>query len=75
MILDVGMPILNRIEAAEKIQEATPQSRIIFVTSNGDDGVKAAALATGAEAYLSKANAATVLLPTIEAALRNGHQT
>jgi len=64
VLLDIGMPILNGIEAAEKIREATPQSRIIFVTSDGDADVKAAALATGAEAYLAKARAASELQPT-----------
>ena len=69
VLLDVAMPILNGIEAAPKIREASPQSRIIFVTSNGDADVKAAALATGAEAYLSKVHAASQLLPAIETAL------
>jgi DNA-binding NarL/FixJ family response regulator len=54
---------------AEKILEATPQSRIVFVTSDGDADVKAAALATGAEAYLAKARAASELLPTIAVTL------
>lgn len=68
-LLDIGMPILNGIEAAHKIREASPHSRIIFVTSDGDADVKAAALATGAEAYLLKARAASELLPTIAATL------
>ena len=69
VLLDIGMPILNGIEAAQKIREASPHSRIIFVTSDGDADVKAAALATGAEAYLLKARAASELLPTIAATL------
>lgn len=72
-LLDIGMPILNGIEAAERIREATPGSRIIFVTLDGDPDVKAAALATGAEAYLLKANAVGELLPAIEAVLHE-HQ-
>lgn len=69
VLLDIGMPVLNGIEAAQKIREASPHSRIIFVTSDGDADVKAAALATGAEAYLLKARAASELLPTIAATL------
>lgn len=74
VLLDVGMPILNGIEAAEKIRMATPRSKIIFVTQDGDADVKAAVLALGAEAYVLKANAASELLPAIETALRNRHQ-
>lgn len=69
VLLDIAMPVLNGIEAAQKIREASPHSRIIFVTMDGDADVKAAALATGAQAYLSKARAASELLPTIAATL------
>lgn len=65
------MPILNGLEASEKIRDATRHSKIIFVTLNGDEEVKAAALAAGAEDYLRKHNAATLLLPAIEIARRN----
>ena len=73
VLLDIGMPILNGIEAAEKIRAASPRSKIIFVTQDGDADLKAAALATGAEAYISKANAVGELLPALEAALHE-HQ-
>lgn len=69
VLLDIGMPILNGIEAAKQIRRSAPSSRIIFVTTNGDADVKAAALATGADAYLSKASAATELLPALAVAL------
>ena len=74
VLLDVGMPILNGFEAARKIRKATPSSKIIFVTLNGDDDLKTAALAMGAEAYLLKTNAVRELLLAIEAALGDGHQ-
>jgi DNA-binding NarL/FixJ family response regulator len=67
VLLDIAMPILNGIQAAQKIREASPNSRVIFVTMDGDEDVKAAALATGAQAYLSKARAASELLPAIAA--------
>ena len=70
VLLDVDMPVLNGIEAANKIREVNPQSRIVFVTQDGDADLKAAALAAGAEAYVLKANAATELLPVIAAALQ-----
>jgi DNA-binding response OmpR family regulator len=70
VLLDIGMPILNGLEAAERIREAAPYSRIIFLSQEGDAEVKAAAFAAGGDAYLSKADAARELLSAIETALR-----
>ena len=70
VLLDIGMPILNGLEAAERIRAAAPHSSIIFLSQEADAEVKAAAFAAGGEAYLSKADAAGELLPAIETALR-----
>ena len=63
------MPTMNGIEAAERIQQATPGSRVIFLTQNTDSEIMSAALNAGAKGYVLKANAATELLPVIAAAL------
>ena len=73
VLLDIGMPVLNGIEAAKRIRQTSPTSKIIFVTQDNDEDVRMAALASGAEEYVVKANAATELLPAIDAALANGH--
>jgi len=73
VLLDIGMPILNGIQAAKRIRQGSPTSRIIFVTQDNDEDIRVAALAAGAEAYLVKANAASELLPAIDAALGNGY--
>jgi NarL family two-component system response regulator LiaR len=62
------MPIMNGIEAAKGIRQASPASRIIFVTQEDDADIRIAALAI-AEGYLLKSNAASELLPAIDAAL------
>jgi DNA-binding NarL/FixJ family response regulator len=69
VLLDIGMPTLNGVEAAERIRKSCPTSRILFVTQETDPGIRAAALATGAEGYIVKANAASELVPFIEAAI------
>jgi DNA-binding NarL/FixJ family response regulator len=74
VLLDIGMPSLNGIEAATKIQQASSGSRIVFLTQNADSEVVNAALATGAQGYVLKLNAATELIPAITAALRDGNQ-
>jgi len=54
-------------------RQPSPGSRIIFVTRDNDEDVRMSSLATGAEAYVLKANAATELLSAIDVALGNGY--
>lgn len=71
ILLDVGMPSLNGIEAAKIIRKKCPKSRILFVTQNGDRDLRNAAMQVGAAGYMAKANAASELLDAIATALRN----
>jgi len=71
ILLDIGLPHLNGIEAAKQIHRASPGTRIIFLTLNSDADVVRAALDTGAKGYLLKADAGSELWPAIEAALRS----
>ena len=73
VLLDVGMPDLSGIEAAKRIRQASPGSKIVFLSQNADEEVINAARATGAEGYVLKTNAATELIPAIAAALREDH--
>jgi DNA-binding NarL/FixJ family response regulator len=70
VILDIGMPRLNGIEAAKKIRQASPKSKIIFLTQETDSDVRSVALNTGAAAYLLKSTAAGKLHAAIEQAMR-----
>jgi len=58
----------------DKIDRASPQSGIIFLTQEHDSDIRAAALATGAAAYLLKSKLACELQRTIETAVLNGFQ-
>jgi DNA-binding NarL/FixJ family response regulator len=71
VLLDIGMPYLNGIAAARKIQNNSPNSKVVFVTLNGHAALKSSALECGARGYVLKAKAAQELLPAIEAALRD----
>ncbi|HST12036.1 MAG TPA: response regulator transcription factor [Terriglobales bacterium] len=66
VLLDIGMPILNGIEAAKQIHSAFPSTKIVFLTQDHDADVRKAALENGADQYVLKANAASELLPAIE---------
>lgn len=74
VLLDIGMPILNGIEAARRIRRVSPNSKVIFLTQEQDSDVRAAALAVGADAYLLKSTAVGDLRPAIDTALQRGYQ-
>ena len=69
ILLDVGLPTLNGIEAATRIRESSPSSKILFVSENRSVDVVEKALSTGAGGYLNKSDAASELLPAIKAVL------
>lgn len=69
VLLDVSMTSMNGIEAAEIIRQRCPNSKILFVTQDGDSDIRSEAMQTGASAYVLKANAAHELLDLISTAL------
>jgi DNA-binding NarL/FixJ family response regulator len=70
IVLDLGLPTLNGIEAARQIRKLTPGSKILFVTQEGSADVVQAALSSGAQGYILKARAVIDLLPAVEAVLK-----
>ena len=68
ILLDIGLPSLNGIEAAARIRECSPTSKILFVSENRSIDIVEKALSTG-EGYVIKSDAASELLPAIKAVL------
>lgn len=62
ILLDIGLPRLNGIEAARRIREVSPKSKIIFVSENRSSDIGEAALSTGAGGYVVKSDAEGDLL-------------
>ena len=84
ILLDIGLPRLNGIEAARQIRQLAPKSRIVFVTQESSADVVQEALALGAHGYVLKLNAASELSAAIDAVLKgkrfvssglNGHSS
>jgi DNA-binding NarL/FixJ family response regulator len=69
ILLDIGLPTLNGIEAARRIRERAPTSKILSVSENRSPDTAEAALSTGAGGYLVKSDAASELLPAVRAVL------
>src|SRR5580658_5931822 len=47
IVVDFGMPRLNGLDAARRIQEQTPNIRFVFLTMRADPNLAAAALELG----------------------------
>jgi len=69
ILLDIGLPTLNGIEAARQIFKVAPQSRILFATENRSSEIVEEALRTGALGYIVKSDAVKQLLPGVDAVL------
>src|ERR1017187_9273162 len=69
ILLDIGLPTLNGMEAARRIRKLAPESKIIFVSQESSSEVMQVALSLGACGYVVKAKAANDLLTCVEAVL------
>ena len=71
ILLDLGLPNLNGLEAAKRIRQVVPDARIVFLTATNDPDVVAACLRAGGLGYVLKTDAGTELVPAL-AAVRRG---
>jgi two-component system response regulator NreC len=68
LILDIGLPKLNGIDVASRVQKLEPPPWVIILTMHTDESYILRALAAGARAYLLKDATDEDLLPAIRAA-------
>jgi DNA-binding NarL/FixJ family response regulator len=71
IVLDIGLPGLNGLEAARRIRKLSPKSTILFLSQESSPEIVQEALCLGALGYVIKAHAARDLLIAVEAVLRN----
>ena len=65
VVMDVAMPLLNGLEATRQILRNTPTTKILVLTSYGDDECVQQLMRAGASGYLIKQTAANDLLKAI----------
>ena len=70
ILLDIGLPKLNGIEAARRIRMLSPETKILFVSQESSADVVREALGTGASGYVVKSDAGSELLEAVSAILR-----
>ena len=70
IVLDIGLPTINGIEAARRMRTAAPDSKILFLSENNSVEIAEEAFCTGAAGYVVKSTAARELLPALDAVLQ-----
>ena len=69
ILLDIGLPTMNGIEAKNRLCRQVPRTKILFLSQNNDTDVVRAAL-SGARGYVLKVDAGVELLRAINAIVR-----
>jgi two-component system, NarL family, response regulator NreC len=67
VLMDIAMPLLNGIEATERIVSEWPKTAVIVLSMHSDEAYVLRALKAGARGYLLKDSAQTDLIQAIEA--------
>jgi DNA-binding NarL/FixJ family response regulator len=69
ILLDIGLPTINGLEAARRIRRLSPESKIIFLTQESGADVVEEALGLGAWGYIVKTKVASDLMTAVEAVI------
>jgi len=70
VLLDVGMPLLNGLDAGRQLKARRRSVKLIYLTMNPDPDLASEALRLGASGYLLKSSAVEELKQAIEEVLR-----
>ncbi|MFA4902738.1 MAG: response regulator transcription factor [Desulfobaccales bacterium] len=65
IIMDIGLPGMSGIEAAQGIKAVLPDTHVVMLTIYDDEAHRADAAAAGASAYVPKRKVQTELLPIV----------
>jgi len=69
IVLDIGMPLLNGLNAGERLTQSLPTAKLVFLTMKDDANLAAAALSLGAVGYVLKSAATQELLTAVSEVL------
>lgn len=66
IVVDIGMPLLNGLDAARRIRQRHPNVKLVFLTMQDDPNLAAAALELGTVGFVLKHSAGSELLKAID---------
>jgi DNA-binding NarL/FixJ family response regulator len=69
IIIDIGMPLLNGLDAGCQVKQLLSSVKLVFLTMNTDPAVAAEAFRIGASGYLLKTCAASELIVAVREVL------
>ncbi len=69
VVVDIGMPLLNGLDAAKRVREQLPKVKLVFLTMQDNPNLAAAALELGSAGFVLKHSAGSELLKAIEQVL------
>jgi DNA-binding NarL/FixJ family response regulator len=72
IVLDIGMPLLNGLDAGTQVKNLVPGVKLVFLTVNTDPELALKAFERGASGYLLKTCAASEMVAAIRAVLKGG---
>jgi DNA-binding NarL/FixJ family response regulator len=72
IVADISMPLLNGIDAVQKLQEIGNKAKVVFLTMHPDQTYATRALQAGGSGYVLKHSASDELVTAIHQALRGG---
>jgi DNA-binding NarL/FixJ family response regulator len=72
IVLDIGMPTMNGLNAGQRLKELMPSVKLIYLTMSQDPDLAAEAFRLGASGYLIKSSAASELVHAIREVMRGG---
>jgi DNA-binding NarL/FixJ family response regulator len=70
IVLDIRMPLMNGLNAGQRLKQMMPSVKLIYLTMNMDPDLAAEAFRLGAAGYLVKNSAASELVHAIREVLR-----
>jgi DNA-binding NarL/FixJ family response regulator len=70
IIIDIGMPLLNGLDAADQMKQVLPSAKLVFLTMNTDPALAAEAFRRGASGYLLKTSGASELVVALREVLK-----
>jgi DNA-binding NarL/FixJ family response regulator len=70
ILLDIGLPIMDGVEAARQIRKLAPRSKVLFLSENHSSDIAREAFVQGASGYVVKVDAGRQLLDAVGAVMR-----